>query len=165
MEDLLTQAINPLSMPVLLGLIVLCIVILCKGADWMIDGVVELARMTGIPRIVVGATIVSIGTTLPELMTGISAVRKGHPDVMVGNVMGANVLNCLFVIGAAATASSLTVPPVFYSLHFVIMLFILYSVRIFIAMNQDGYFKQWQGAWFVVIYLGYVVTQYSMQPG
>ena len=64
-EALLHELIVGLSTPVLLGLIVVCILILSKGADWMIDGVVDLAERTGMPRIVIGATIVSLGTTMP----------------------------------------------------------------------------------------------------
>ena len=65
-EALLQQFVAGLSTPVLLLIIVACIALLSKGADWMIDGVVDLAERTGLPKIVIGATVVSLGTTLPE---------------------------------------------------------------------------------------------------
>ncbi|MCF8043152.1 MAG: hypothetical protein K9L20_13685, partial [Desulfarculaceae bacterium] len=101
----------------------------------------------------------------PELMTAISSVKKRQPQIMVGNVVGADVLNCLFVVGAAAVARPLTVPPNFYSFHFPAMLLILYSFRLFIRMNTDGWFKRWQGAWILGIYLVYLALQYSLNLG
>jgi cation:H+ antiporter len=84
---------------------------------------------------------------------------------MVGNVVGADVLNCLFVIGAAATASPLTIHQTFFTFHFPAMLLILYSLRIFIGLNQDGMFKRWQGGWLLAVYLAYIIVQYSMELG
>ncbi len=119
----------------------------------------------GVPQDVVAATIVAFGTSVPELMTGISSIRKGHPQIMVGNVVGADVLNCLFVIGAAAFARPLAVPPNFFTFHFPAMLLILYSFRLFIRMNTDGWFKPWQGAWILAIYLVYLALQYGLNLG
>ena len=109
--------------------------------------------------------MVAFGTSLPELMTAIAAVRKGHPEIMVGNVVGADVLNCLFVIGAAAVARPLAVPPNFYAFYFPAMLLILYPFRAFIFMNKDGQFKRWQGGWLLGIYLIYLVLQYAFNIG
>ncbi len=96
----------------------------------------EIAHRFGVPDDVIAATMVAFGTSLPELMTAIAAVRKGHPEIMVGNVVGADVLNCLFVIGAAAVAKPLFVPPNFYYFHFPAMILILYSFRYFIFNEQ-----------------------------
>ena len=122
---------------------------------------VQGAGRLGVPQDIIAATLVAFGTSLPELMTAITAVRKGHPQIMVGNVVGADVLNCLFVIGAAAVAKPLAVPPNFYSFHFPAMLAILYSFRFFIYTNKDGWFKRWQGIWILGIYLAYLVLQYA----
>ena len=125
----------------------------------------EGAMRLGVPQDIIAATLVAFGTSLPELMTGISAVRKGHPQIMVGNVVGADVLNCLFVIGAAAVARPLEVPPNFFYFHFPAMLVILYSFRVFIFMNKDGWFKRWQGGWIFSLYLIYLVLQYAFNLG
>ncbi|MBU4565571.1 MAG: sodium:calcium antiporter [Desulfarculus sp.] len=116
----------------------------------------------GVPQDVVAATIVAFGTSVPELMTGISSIRKGHPQIMVGNVVGADVLNCLFVIGAAALTEPLHIPDNFYYFHFPAMLAILYSFRVIIFMNRDGWFKRWQGAWLLGLYALYLTLQYSL---
>ena len=98
-------------------------------------------------------------------MTAITSVRKGYPQIMVGNVVGADVLNCLFVIGAAATARPLAVPPNFFEFHFPAMLIILYSFRVFILMNKDGWFKRWQGIWILSVYVLYLILQYAFNLG
>jgi len=78
-EAVLNHFVQGLPMVVLLAVIVVCIIILSKGADWMIDGVVNLASRTGLPRIVIGATIVSLGTTMPEAFVSVMAAWMGNP--------------------------------------------------------------------------------------
>ena len=145
------------------------LLLLCSGLGMVIAGsrilvpsASECARRAGVPEDVIAATMVAFGTSLPELMTAVSAVRKGHPEIMIGNVVGADVLNCLFVIGAAAAANPLPVSKSFFTFHFPAMLLILYSFRVFIFMDNEGFFKRWQGAWIFAIYLAYLTLQYSL---
>jgi len=114
------------------------------GARVLVPCAAEIAYRIGVPEDIIATTMVAFGTSLPELMTAIVAIRKRHPEIMVGNVVGADVLNCLFVIGAAAVAKPLAVPPNFFSFHFPTMILILYSFRVFIFINKDGFFKKWQ---------------------
>lgn len=130
------------------------------GARILVPAAAEIAFRIGVPEDVIAATMVAFGTSLPELMTAFASIRKGHPDIIVGNIVGADVLNCLFVIGAAATVRPLSIPPNFFIFHFPAMLIILYSFRTFIFMNRDGGFKKWQGVWLLGIYLIYVILQY-----
>jgi len=141
----------------------LCLIVV--GARILVPSAVEIAHRIGVPEDVIAATMVAFGTSLPELMTAIAAVRKGHPEITVGNIVGADVLNCLFVIGAAATARPLAIPPNFYSFHFPAMLIILYSFRYFIFRNRDGHFKKTQGAWLLGVYLVYLILQYVLNVG
>ena len=135
------------------------------GARILVPAAAEIAARLGVPEDVIAATMVAFGTSLPELMTAIAAVRKRHPEIMVGNIVGADVLNCLFVIGAAAVSRPLSVPPNFYSFHFPAMILILYPFRVFIFMNRDGQFKKWQGIWLFGIYLVYLILQYAFNVG
>lgn len=135
------------------------------GARILVPSAAEIAYRMGVPEDVIAATMVAFGTSLPELMTAIVSVRKGHPEIMVGNIVGADVLNCLFVIGAAAVAKPLAVPPNFYSFHFPAMILILYPFRAFIFMNKDGRFRKWQGAWLLGVYLIYLILQYAFNIG
>lgn len=133
------------------------------GARILVPSAAEIAVRFGVPQDVIAATMVALGTSLPELMTAVAAIKKGHPEIMVGNIVGADVLNCLFVTGAAASAKSLAIPPNFYMFHFPAMLLILYSFRVFIAMQgKKGYFHRWQGAWLLGIYIVYLISQYCL---
>jgi cation:H+ antiporter len=135
------------------------------GARILIPCAICLADRLGVPEDIIAATMVALGTSLPELVTGIAAVKKRHPEIMVGNIVGADVLNCLFVIGAAAAARPLSVPPNFFTFHFPAMILILYPFRFFIFMNRDGWFKRWQGGWLFGIYLIYLILQYACTIG
>mgnify|MGYP001813863460 FL=1 len=132
------------------------------GARILVPSASEIAMRFGVPDDVIAATMVAFGTSLPELMTAIAAIRKGHPEITVGNIVGADVLNVLFVIGAAAVASPLVIPMNFYYFHFPAMLIILFSFRIFISMNKEGVFHRWQGFWLLAVYLCYVILQYTL---
>ena len=138
------------------------LVMVVVGARILVSSASEIAVRLGVPPDVVAATMVAFGTSLPELMTAITAVRRGHPEIMVGNVVGADVLNCLFVIGAAGAVRDLSIARNFYVFHFPAMLLILYSFRVFIFMQtKTGTFRRWQGAWLLTIYAVYVVVQYA----
>jgi len=152
-----------------LGLCWTCIigglVLVVGGARVLIPSASQIAFRLGVPDDVIAATMVALGTSLPELMTAITAIRKGHPEITVGNIVGADVLNCLFVIGAAATARPLAIPPNFFYFHFPTMLIILYAFRVFISMNKSGQFKRWQGVWLLGIYSVYIIMQYALNIG
>ena len=134
------------------------------GARVLVPSASEIAYRFGVPEDVIAATMVAFGTSLPELMTAIAAVRKGHPEITVGNIVGADVLNVLFVIGAAAAAAPLAIPANFFYFHFPAMLIILYSFRVFISMNKTE-FHRWQGVWLLSVYGGYVFLQYALNIG
>ncbi len=134
------------------------------GARVLVPAASEIAYRFGVPEDVIAATMVAFGTSLPELMTAIAAVRKGHPEITVGNIVGADVLNVLFVIGAAAAAAPLAIPSNFFYFHFPAMLIILYSFRVFITMNKNVFYR-WQGIWLLTVYGTYVFLQYALNIG
>ncbi len=140
--------------------IVAGLVMVVAGARILVPCVSCMAHRVGVPDDVIAATLVAFGTSLPELITAVAAIRKGHPEITIGNIVGADVLNCLFVIGAAAAARPLAIPENFYTFHFPAMLLILYSFRIFIGMNRQGRFRKWQGGWLLGVYFVYILLQY-----
>ena len=81
---------------------------LIKGADWLVRGSSSIARVFRISEFVIGLTVVSFGTSLPELVIGILAALKGNPDIVVGNVIGSNIANVLLVLGIASMVRPLT---------------------------------------------------------
>jgi len=146
-------------------LVVTGLLMIIAGARVLVPAASEIAVRFGVPDDVIAATMVAFGTSLPELMTAIAAVRKGHPEITVGNIVGADVLNCLFVIGAAAATAPLAIPANFYFFHFPALLVILISFRVFISGNRSGVFHRWQGGWLLTIYLVYVALGFLLNAG
>ena len=96
-------------------LLVLGFAMLVKGADWFVDGTSGIARKLGIPQLVVGLTIVAMGTSAPEAAVSVTAALKGNASIAIGNIVGSNIFNILFVIGTAAL-----IIPVPYAAGFII---------------------------------------------
>lgn len=86
-------------------LILLGFVFLIKGADFLVDGASSLAKKFGIPEIVIGLTIVSIGTSMPELFVSITSAIEGYSDMAIGNVLGSNICNLLLILGISSIVS------------------------------------------------------------
>ena len=78
-------------------LIVLGFILLIKGADFLVEGASNIAKKFHIPEIIIGLTIVSIGTSMPELFVSITSAIQGYPDMAIGNIVGSNIAN-LFLI-------------------------------------------------------------------
>ncbi len=162
-NDEVTTA-EPMALPTAWSMIVGGLVLIVAGARVLVPAASEIATRAGVPEDVIAATLVAFGTSLPELMTAIAAIRKGHPEITVGNIVGADVLNVLFVIGAAAVAAPLAIPDNFYFFHFPAMMIILISFRVFIS-RADKTFQRWQGAWLLGVYAVYVTLQYTLNVG
>ena len=96
---------------VLLQLLLLVVgfVMLVKGADWFVDGASKVAERFGIPQLVIGLTIVAMGTSLPEAAVSTSAALKGSAEITIGNVLGSNMLNVLLILGITSVISPLVV--------------------------------------------------------
>lgn len=98
-------------MDILINLVLLVVgfVMLIKGADWFVDGACAIAYRLGIPELVIGLTIVAMGTSAPEAAVSISAAFKGSADITIGNIVGSNILNILIILGLSALVTSLAV--------------------------------------------------------
>lgn len=148
------------SIPTTLVLLLGGLFFVILASRLLIPAVSEIARRFGVPEDIIAATMVALGTSLPELTTAIAAIRKGHPEITIGNIVGADVLNSLFVIGLASLAVPLEVPINFFRFHFPVMILILLSFRLFIRLDKAGRFKRWQGAYLLAVYAAYIVSQY-----
>ena len=124
------------------------------SAQVLIPAVQEAATRLHIPEDIIAATLVAFGTSLPELVTAVAAARRGHGELAVGNVVGANVLNVLFVAGAAAvTPAGLAAKGHFFSILYPAMLFILAVLQI--GMVRSG--RQLRRPFGFVLLAAYVV--------
>ncbi len=154
----------------LLALVAAGLLVVLFSSRCLVCSASEIAHRWGVPEVVIAATLVAIGTSLPEFATAMASIRKKHKELLVGNVIGADILNVLFVIGASATAAPLPVlepaashPAIFLWLHLPALLIILTLFRVFIHRAVSaGSFSRWMGAPLVAIYVTYVVLQYAV---
>ena len=149
--------------------LILSIAVVVVASKFLIPAVTESAMRLDVPPSVIAATLVALGTSLPELVTAVTAARRGHGDLAVGNVVGADILNVLFVAGAAAsvTPGGLTAEPHFFQLLFPFMLGILLVFRIRMSFSRKPLkvaFGIVMLACYVVFVVLIVVTQASPLP-
>ena len=142
--------------------IALGIAIVIISSKVLIPSVEVMAIRAGIPESIIAATLVAFGTSLPELTTAIKSVTKGHSDLAIGNIIGADILNVLFVIGSAAavTPIGLAVPSDFFIIQLPFMMIILTLFRIF-TLNSGSEISKKEGMVLLVAYLIYLAFNYG----
>lgn len=139
-------------------------VVLVLGSSHVLIPTVEVTALrVGVPEAVIAATLVAFGTSLPELVTCLAAVRRGHGELAVGNVIGADILNVLFVAGlsAAVTTGGLDADPRFFRLLFPGMLALLVVFRVGVIFQKDRLGRGF-GAALLGIYLAVTGLSYLL---
>ena len=134
--------------------IVIGIFVVLKGADFLTDGAVSLAQRAGIPEMVIGLTVVALGTSMPELFVSLTSAIQGTTDLAVANVAGSNIFNVLLIAGTAAAVAPMTISkgtvrrdiPVAVGASLILLLFGVY-----------GEINRWAGALFVILLIAYMI--------
>lgn len=139
-----------------LGLVVLGLAMLVLGARWLVDGAVTLARWFGISELIIGLTVVAVGTSLPEVATSIIAALRGERDIAVGNVVGSNIFNILSVLGATALIAPQGVPVSPAALAFDLPVMIAVAVACLPIFYTGNLIARWEGLLFLLYYIAYV---------
>lgn len=137
--------------------VVVGLALLVLGSRWLVNSAVAFAELLGVSRLVIGLTVVAVGTSLPELATSVMATIRGERDIAVGNVVGSNLFNLLFVLGSAATVSpeAITVPEVAMAFDFPVML--AASAACLPIFFTGHSIERWEGGLFFLYYVAYVV--------
>lgn len=152
------------SLPAVLLKLLGAIAVVVASSWVLIPAVAEAAMRLQVPESIIAATMVAFGTSLPELVTAVAAARRGHGELAVGNIVGADILNVLFVAGAsaAATRGGLQCPPHFFSLYFPSMLLVLIVFRFGIFASGSHLRRPFGfvllATYLVVTVLSYVIT-------
>lgn len=143
-------------LPLLLLFIIGGLAGLVLGGNWVVKYAVELARQIGISEKVIGLTIVAAGTSLPELATSVVAALKKQPDIAVGNIVGSNIFNLLFIMGLTSIIQPAAYNPAFNPDQYVM---IGATALLFLLMFNPKRHRldRWEGALLLVIYIGYAV--------
>ncbi|GAF61163.1 inner membrane protein YrbG, predicted calcium/sodium:proton antiporter [Psychrobacter sp. JCM 18903] len=149
-EQTLTRGLISLVIGMLL------LVISSRAIVW---GAVELATLWGVSELVIGLTIVAVGTSLPELVSSLSAARKGEHDMALGNIIGSNIFNTLGVVGLAALIAPITVSPIILSRDIVAMglVTLLLLVLCGFAFMSKRPFGRTSGSTLVLFFVGYTL--------
>ncbi len=130
---------------------------LVLGSEWLIQGAVSLARAMGVSELVIGLTIVAVGTSLPELATSVIASLRGERDISVGNVVGSNIFNILSVLGFSSLVAPNSVQVARSVLFFDAPVMIAVSLACFPVFFNGFRIMRWEGAIFVFYYIAYTV--------
>ena len=149
-------------MQILLQLLLLIagFIFLVKGADWLVEGAAGIAEKAGISKLVIGLTIVAMGTSAPEAAVSISASVKNSADIAVGNVLGSNIMNILVILGLTAVITPLAVQAstVKYEIPFVFFISVIFAL---IGL-LDGQIGRLDGVILWVLFIAYLTYLYFM---
>lgn len=161
-DDSLSEAEKPLFFQLLFLALGIAVVVL--SSKILIPAVEVSAVKAGIPQSIIAATLVAFGTSVPELVTAITAVKKGHGELAAGNIIGADILNVLFVLGVAAavTPAGIHVPISFYYVQFPTMLLVLGIFR-FCSTRKSGVITRLQGFFLFIFYIAYVILNFVLK--
>ncbi|WP_295562581.1 calcium/sodium antiporter [uncultured Holdemanella sp.] len=147
MEKTEIKKTNPLFIP--LGLVCLMV-----GSNFAVDAATNIAISLGVSQRFIGLTIVALGTSLPELVTSVTAAKKGNADIAIGNIIGSNIFNILFVVGSSAL-----ITPVPFESHFIIDSFvaILIGLVLYLCTKKTRVLDKKAGILLLVTYLIYFI--------
>jgi cation:H+ antiporter len=138
------------------GLIGIGVVVLYIGAILTVDNAVIIAAEFGLSEKIIGLTVIAIGTSLPELITSIIAIRKGHTDIGIGTIIGSNIYNILMIMGVGATLGGVLITSDVY-VDYAIM--IIFSLSLLIGL-KTGIIKRTMGVILVTGYILYLITTF-----
>lgn len=140
-------------------LLVLGFALLVKGADFFVDGAASIAKKFGIPDLVIGLTIVAMGTSAPEAAVSIAGAFKGSADISIGNVVGSNLINVLVILGLAAVIIPIAVgvSTVKYEIPFLIAISVLFPI-----LGMDGTMSRIDGIILWICFIAYLIYLFKM---
>lgn len=151
--------ISTLSTKMALFWLVFGLILLVVSSRMLVWGAVEIAQDFGISDIIIGLTIVAIGTSLPELASSILAARKGEHDIVLGNIIGSNLFNTLAVVGIAGIIHPMTVGPEVFSRDMMVMAALTLSLFVlgfgFRQRSRQGRINRFEGLFLLTCYIAY----------
>ncbi|MFO7665316.1 MAG: calcium/sodium antiporter [Desulfobacterales bacterium] len=136
------------------------LILLVFGGKLAVDAAVVIAELLNIPRVIIGLTIISVGTSLPELVTSGIATWKGQTDIAIGNVVGSNIFNLLLINGLCASLRPIPIPATGGTYDLLMMLFLSLFLLPLCITNQNKIVR-WEGILLLSLYLGFNLWRIS----
>ena len=127
------------------------------GADWLVEAAVFFARWLGVDDLVIGLTVVAIGTSLPEIATSVMAAIRGERDMAIGNAVGSNVFNLLGCLGLAGLIAPTGLPVPAAAIDFDLWVMLAVAVACLPVFLVRREIARWEGAVFITYYIAYVI--------
>lgn len=135
-------------------------VFLVKGADWFVDGAASIARKMGIPQLIIGLTIVAMGTSMPEAAVSITAAMQQNAGITIGNVVGSNILNIFIILGITALITNVKIQKSTIRYEIPFMIFITIILMIFGMTDMKITFIE--GVFLWILFIAYLVYLFIM---
>ncbi|MGB7440970.1 MAG: calcium/sodium antiporter [Coleofasciculaceae cyanobacterium] len=145
------------QMLIQLALMIIGLVMLVLGSEWLINGAVAIAKIFGMGELIIGLTIVAVGTSLPELATSIIATIRGERDIVVGNAVGSNIFNILLVLGASSLIAPSGIQVSTPALTFDIPVMIAVAIACLPIFFTGYRINRWEGFLFLAYYFAYTL--------
>lgn len=146
------------------ALVVVGFILLMKGADWFVEGAAKAALKFGIPQIIIGLTVVAIGTSLPEAAVSINSAIQGASDLSIGNILGSNIINVLLILGI--TSLICVIPVAKKAVRFDIPFVTLVTILLVYLALSDNLLGRIDGIILVAVMIGYVFyLRYRVKKG
>jgi cation:H+ antiporter len=142
--------------------IIIGFILLIKGADFLVDGASGIARKFKIPTIIIGLTIVAIGTSMPELMVSTTASIEGHSDISIGNVVGSNIANLFFILGICSIIKSLEFHKETEKFENFVVLFATILLAFFGNNNKENQITRIEGIIFLIFSVLFILYNIFM---
>ena len=136
--------------------IIIGIIALKYGGDFVVDNSVEIAELFNISDAIISLTILAIGTSLPELVTSVTAAIKGNSDIAIGNIIGSNIFNMLMIIGVSASIKPITYNPS-YNIQMIILLIAIVFLALFPFIKPKNEMSRGNGIVYIITYIIYMV--------
>jgi cation:H+ antiporter len=134
------------------------IAVLGGGAQLMVRGAVTVAQGLGVSDVVIGLSVVALGTSLPELVTSVLAARRGEPDIAIGNVVGSNIMNLLFILGATAAIHPIPLDPAIVLIDLAVM--IAFAGVLWLSFCFDEVVGRIEAVAFLAGYVGFIAYSF-----
>ncbi len=139
-----------------IGLVLVAVLGLYFGAEWLVKGASHLAIGWGVSERVIGISIVAFGTSVPELATSLAAAVKKEMDISIGNIIGSNIFNVFSILGITAMLKPLEVSHTVVSVDMVWMVAVAVLLLLFLLPLRNGILSRWKGAFLLLVYIAYI---------
>ncbi len=151
-EDFVRASAKDMKKEILLFIVGASLVVI--GSRILVDSGITLAEWLGVPEMLIGLTLVAFGTSLPEVITALSSTLKGHQDISIGNILGANIMDITLILGVSSQIRTLDILEQSVMYDFPVMLFIMVILVIFGITGRK--LEKWEGAVIFVTYAAYI---------